>query len=183
MEKEYIKLLKFVCEFGFGAFCVPMLENKNEVKSFEKWIRTNKKYYDQISGNYNSRKTSIKVLNKLGFLYLNISPRKLNINHESSLLDILVINSYLWQNKIFQEYDYNPSNKLKILNNKKVALISKNWGIPKDIEKADIIITSKSKYNSILENKIEYAEKYKIDYKLIDEILGKIEIPKAVLKA
>lgn len=158
---HYRGFLVDVCMFGKGVFALPMVHEPDVRNSLRVFINRNPKLFRSYTGRRGD--VAIKVVTKKGYLRVGVGGKPTASENWYSLLDYLVVNSFLHETGILQKYSMNPR-FFEDVSGKMVGQFSLRWGI-------NDLIVSNSDYIigppiSVLGN-IETSLKAKIEEKYV----------------
>ena len=137
---DYKDFLEKVASYGNGVFTLTMISDEKNRAACRKWMPRHPSLFNSLKGAKND--LQIHVLNNLGLQTLGIEKKRLTSAESfASLVDMALINSYMFESNIFSSYSYKP-NLLMEIGEKKVSIISLVWGVPKNIKEASVVLAT-----------------------------------------
>lgn len=143
---HYQEFLRLVGTYGHGVFTNNQLDDMDQQAALGMFVRR----HPELFRSYPSRPGDlvIRQLTKEGLKHFGAAGRLSKSENWYSLLDLLLVNSYMHELNSWAEYSGRPQ-QIHSIAGKKIGLLSMRWGLPLRIHDADILLTTPH-YQTIL---------------------------------
>jgi hypothetical protein len=170
---NYKQFLTFISQYGHGVFTVTMLDSSSERKTLTSFINNNLDFFEGLK--VAQGQVRIFKLTFKGMSYFGFKRKPCKTMEVYSLLEYVLINSYLINNNAHIKYTIKPYCMLTI-NNLKVGILSAKWGIPRNINEYDVLVSYKTFVKELFNNHdllLQYSKRNGIE---LDKLAKEIQL-------
>jgi hypothetical protein len=147
MKVHYQEFLGLVGTYGYGVFTNNQLDDMDQQAALGMFI----KRHPELFRSYPARPGDlvIRQLTKEGLKHFGATGRLSKSENWYSLLDLLLVNSYMNEWNCWGSYSGRPQ-QVHMINGKAVGILSMRWGLPPGVKDTEILLTTPH-YQTILQ--------------------------------
>ena len=147
---EFKSLIDFSARCGHGVFSLTMLESIKSWNYAKVFVHRKPSLFWSIRGTHGDIR--IFKLTKEGCRFFNLEKSTITSSESpEALTDILLINSFLVEKGIEIKYKNTPYISLSTTFGK-VGVLSRRWGVPREVENLDILLSTPQMKKDVLKS-------------------------------